>query len=77
MVGCLLGVMRRLINLWFSSQNHKSSFYVGNMITIVDRRLLNIKPVSEFSRVPRSLSDRKHWKASEYRSFLLYYSLPV
>ena len=43
----------------------------------MDSRLLSIKPISEISRAPRSFSDRKHWKASEFRSFLLYYSIPI
>lgn len=77
MHGCLLGVTRRLLSLWLSPQNHQEPFYVGHLCALLDRRLLSIKPTAEVSRVPRSLNDRKHWKASEYRSFLLYYSLPV
>jgi len=77
MHGCLLGVMRRLFHLWLSPENHKKPFYIGQLSSLIDGRLLSIKPPAEISRAPRPLSDRKHWKASEYRSFLLYYSLPV
>ena len=77
MHGCLLGVMRRLLRLWLEPANHKQKFYIGQLSSLLDRRLLSIKPPAEISRAPRSISDRKHWKASEYRSFLLYYSLPV
>ena len=44
----------------------------------VDDRLLQIKLPSEIKRLPRSLSETlKYWKASELRSFLLYYGVPV
>ena len=43
----------------------------------IDKRLLSIKPISELSRAPQSVNDRAHCKASEFRSFLLYYSLPI
>ena len=77
MHSCLLGVVRRLLNLWLNSQNHNKTYYIGHLSTLIDRRLLSIKPITELSRAPRPVSDRKHWKASEFRSFLLYYSLPV
>lgn len=37
---------------------------------------MSIKPPSEMARVPRSICDRKNWKAAEWRYFLLYYSYP-
>ena len=50
----------------------------GTGIAFVDKRLLAIKPPSTITRRPRKLSEHmKYYKASEYRSFLLYYSLPV
>jgi hypothetical protein len=33
-----------------------------------------MKPPNEIHRLPRSLQTRKFWKASEYKSFLLFYS---
>nr|XP_020441759.1 uncharacterized protein LOC109951534 [Monopterus albus] len=36
-----------------------------------------IKPPVEITRTPRSLSERKFWKASEWRAFLLFYALPI
>ena len=74
---CLLGVVRRMLNLWLSSPNSGKPYYIGHLTTLIDRRLLSIKPISELSRAARSVTDRAHWKASEFRSFLLYYSLPV
>ena len=74
---CLLGVTRKLLNLMLDTKFHDKPFYIGRSVRLLDSKLLAIKPVDEISRTPRSLSDRKHWKASEYRSFLIYYSLPV
>ncbi len=77
MHGCLLGVTRHLLSLWLNPEHNKESFYIGNLIAVLNRRLLSVQPPSEISRSPRSLTDRKHWKASEYRAFLFYYSSPV
>jgi len=57
MHGCLLGVMRRLFHLWLSPENHKKPFYIGQLSSLIDRRLLSIKPPAEISRAPRPLSD--------------------
>ena len=46
-------------------------------ICVADNRLKTIKPPSWITRAPQSLSERKYWKASEYRSWLFFYSLPV
>lgn len=43
----------------------------------INKRLNRIKPPEEFRRTPRSITTFKHWKASEFRAWLLYYSLPV
>lgn len=74
----LLGVTRLLLCLWFNTENHNELWYCGNKVGICDKRLLQIKPPMYVSRTPRTISrDRKHWKASEYRNWLLYYSIPV
>ena len=77
MHGCLLGVTRQMLSLWLNTEHKNDKFYIGNHIAVLNRRLLSIQPPNEISRCPRSFTDRKHWKASEYRSFLFYYSLPV
>ena len=51
-------------------------FFVSSEIDTVNKRLLEIKPPDLITRVPRSLEDRRFWKASELRSWLLFYSLP-
>ena len=44
---------------------------------LADSRLKSIRPPSCITRAPRSLVERKYWKASEYRSWLFFYSLPI
>lgn len=72
-----LGVTRQLANLWFDSRNHEQEWYIGTKSDLLDKELVTIKPPVEIIRVPRSVADRKYWKASEWRSFLLFYALPL
>jgi len=43
-------------------------------IDIISSELINLKKTfpAEFCRLPRSLEEVEFWKATEYRSFLLY-----
>ncbi|XP_077512339.1 uncharacterized protein LOC144123367 [Amblyomma americanum] len=74
----LIGVTKCLTDQWFDSANSQQPFYIGRPVTMakVDRRLLAIKPPHSFTRLPRSLKDKCHWKASEWRHWLLFYALP-
>lgn len=72
-----LGVTRQLTGLWVDSRNHDQNFYIGGHINTVDCRLEAIRPTSELTRLPRSLAQRAYWKGSEWRSWLLFYSLVV
>jgi len=69
----LLGVVRQFVNLWTDSSSHDQPYYIRN-IKILDNLLKSIKPPDEVHRLPRTLSDRKYWKASEYKNLLLLYS---
>jgi hypothetical protein len=66
------GVVRQLSNHWFDSANHAEDFYLGRKANKVDERLAAISPPSEITRAPRSVKERKFWKASEWQAFLLY-----
>ncbi|KAG0434895.1 hypothetical protein HPB47_018801 [Ixodes persulcatus] len=72
----LLGVVRQLSDLWFSDVGKE--YYIGAPTTVaeVDCRLLSQKPHQCFNRPPRSVRVRKYWKAVEWESWLIYYSLP-
>ena len=73
----LLGVCRQMATVWMDSRNYSEPWYIGTQIALIDRHLLTIKPPSVVARVPRSLTERKFWKAHEWEHWLLYYSLPV
>ena len=73
----LEGVTNTMIQYWLDTKYHSRRFYLGRRTSLVDQKLLRIKPPHEFKRTPRSVTTYKYWKASEFRAFLLYYALPV
>ena len=66
------GVMRQMVDLWFDPKNHGESYYIGKKATLVDERLQLISPPSEIHRSPHDISKQLHWKASEWRAFMLH-----
>ncbi|XP_064479165.1 uncharacterized protein LOC135392379 [Ornithodoros turicata] len=74
----LLGVTRQLNDYYFGSSHSSECYYIGSRthLTKVNRLLLSIKPPHCITRLPRSVTDRAHWKASESRNWLLFYSIP-
>lgn len=74
---CLLGGAKRMVNYFCNSKYKNKGFYIPpSKRKRLDSKILAIKPTSNIVRKPRSLDQRKNFKASEYRSLLLYY-LPV
>ena len=74
----LLGVARQLAKLWFDSTNHDKPYYISAADQkAIDSVLTAIRPPCNISRLPRSISVRKFWKAHEWYAWLCYYSLPV
>lgn len=43
----------------------------------VDELLLQIQPPHDLYRIPEKISTKKVWKATNWKSWLLYYSLPI
>ena len=73
---CVLGVMKKLLTAWVESK--ALGCYTGRHLMQIDEQLLKQQPPHDFSRVPRSIKKhRNYWKASEFRNFLLYSSLPL
>ncbi|XP_044597182.1 uncharacterized protein LOC123273770 [Cotesia glomerata] len=72
-----LGVVRQFADLWFSSLNKDEKFYFGDILESANSFITSFLPTSYFSRTPRPLTDRTHWKAHEWIIFLLAYSLPL
>lgn len=73
----LLGVVKTLLSYWFDTRFKGKPFYCGRSINICEARRALIKPPNTVQRIPRSLKERIHYKASEFRTWLLFYSLPV
>ena len=74
----LEGVTRQLLKYCFVSSYHSEPYYIGTKLAAIDTLLLRQQPPSELSRPPRSLTKHmKYLKASELRSWLLFYSLPL
>lgn len=76
---CVLeGAMKLLLKLWFGGGHSDDSYSIASRISEVDKRLAEIKPPNNISRCPRSIENHsKYWKASEFRSFLLFYGAAV
>lgn len=73
----LLGVVKTFISTWFDPQFRNDPYSLCKQKIIFDDRLLNILPPCEVTRTPQSINNLCRWKASEYKHFLTYYSLPV
>uniref|UniRef100_A0A1X7TS34 Transposase domain-containing protein n=1 Tax=Amphimedon queenslandica TaxID=400682 RepID=A0A1X7TS34_AMPQE len=76
---CVLeGVTKSLLTLWTSSNYHNKPYSIRRDLPIIDAALCTQTPPHEFSRSPRSIvQNMSYWKASEFRSWLLFYSLPL
>ena len=72
---CVLeGVTKSLLNMWFSPSLKTEPFNVADKVKEVDEKLSKIKPPNDITRCPRKIeTERQYWKASELRSFLLFY----
>ncbi|XP_053398926.1 uncharacterized protein LOC123537936 [Mercenaria mercenaria] len=71
----LLGVQKMLLTLWTDSAKKTEKFYIGDFTAVLDARMKELTPPNLINRSPRCLADLKHWKATEYRSFLLFHSV--
>lgn len=77
MHGICSGVMKLLLNLWFSKEYKHCSFSFFSQRQAVNSFLKGVKPTVNVTRIPRSLDDLVYWKSSEYRNFLLYWGIPI
>ncbi|PAA88529.1 hypothetical protein BOX15_Mlig006167g1, partial [Macrostomum lignano] len=73
----LLGVMRRLFLYWI--QGPLATRFGHRLVDCLSENLCSLRNYfpTEFARKPRSLSCLKFWKATEFRSFLLYSGVTV
>lgn len=73
----LEGVVKKLIEFWTDTKRHSKRYCLSRNIDEINKRLKRIKPPHEFRRTPRPITPNSYWKASEFRAWLLYYSIPV
>ena len=73
----LLGVVKMLLTLWSDKSYKGDPWSVCSRMKEIEERYLKIGPPSCITRLPRSLiTNFGHLKASELRTFLLFYSIP-
>lgn len=75
MHGALLGVTEMYFCEWFNSSSNTKDWYLGKSIKDINTQLLSFKPTKQIDRVPQLVEERKFDKASEWRNWLLYYSM--
>lgn len=72
---CVLeGVAKQFTEFWLTEC--ASDAYIGGNVDRVNARLSQIRPPVSSTRLPRSLAERALWKATEWKFWLLFYSLP-
>jgi hypothetical protein len=71
----LLGVVRRLTQLFFDPKNRDTNYYLGRHKVALNAKLKSIKPPTYISRLPRKIDTLVDWKASEFLHWMLYYFL--
>lgn len=77
MHGFLLGILKRMMTLWIDGSSFEQPYFIGHKLKEIDKTLKNIKTPYIIHRTPRKIQNNlNHWKASEFRSFLLYYGIP-
>ena len=71
------GILKRqLFNRWLNPNFAAESYSLVGFAVEVNEILLSIQVPHDYNRKPRSLDDLKHWKASEFRFFVLFTGLP-
>jgi len=68
------GIVKKMLSLLFDPAFSAFPFSLTSFKNIIDTRLTNIKPLKFVHRMPRSVSDLMHWKASELKMWFFYYS---
>eukprot|EP00733_Pompholyxophrys_punicea_P001623 Pompholyxophrys_punicea_v1_NODE_878_length_1176_cov_22.534344.p1 type:complete len:274 gc:universal NODE_878_length_1176_cov_22.534344:837-16(-) len=70
----LMGIIKRLLSLWFDSKYSRQPWYLGAYVKEIDENISNLRLPTLITRKPRSIAQhRKYFKAIELRNFLLYW----
>ena len=69
-----LRVTAKMLGLWFDAAHGDQVFSVRGRLIEFDQLMTDVRPPSFITRPPRPYSTHAgHWKAVEFRAFLLYY----
>lgn len=68
----LLGVAEQMWDYWV-----KNNCITAEQRRDIDNDLLLINPPRELFRAPTKISNKSVWKASDWKSWLIYYSIPI
>lgn len=73
----LLGVTKTLMYKFFSPTNSNKPYFVGKHLKKISKRMHSICPPDFIERIPRDLErNYSQFKATEFQTWLLFYSLP-
>ncbi|CAL1685139.1 unnamed protein product [Lasius platythorax] len=71
------GVIKKILMLLSDVKYRNKVFSLYPVLDAVNDRLIAIKPPKFVHRMPRSIADLIHWKASKLKMFCFYYSVPI
>jgi len=78
MHGNCLGVGKSELILWTDSKYSNQSWYIRDLLEVIDGDLLRTRPPTVINRTPRSIEEHlSYWKASELRAWILFYLVPI
>ena len=72
----LEGVVKSFFRYWFELPC-SNSYSIKKFKTILNIRLLSIRPPSFVPSCPRPIDDWKHWKGHDFLAFIMFYALPI
>ena len=73
-----LGNVLQFTKVWFTVNTQEKDWYSGSKVDDINKFLLQVKPPKNFvQRTPKSVAKLDKWKATELRSWLLFYSVPI
>jgi len=73
MHGNCLGVGKSELILWTDSKYSNQSWYIRDLLEVIDGDLLRTRPPTVINRTPRSIEEHlSYWKASELRAWILF-----
>ncbi|CAF0885152.1 unnamed protein product [Brachionus calyciflorus] len=70
----LMGTFKKIFNGFFESSSWQKNYYLGKVSHFIDNRLMQVKLPTEIKRKTRSIEDRYHFKANEFRTISFYLS---